>query len=293
VAELSGDRSAVYQVDLSARSENDARIIAKNYVPNHSLVLDVGSACGDFGLLLQREKNCHVHGMEFSQASIEIAEKTLAYSRIHQVDLNSFDEDRFEQYTGYFDCIALLDVLEHVVDSSRALRGLKRFLKPDGFFVISLPNVAFGDIKLQLLADNFIYTETGILDETHVRFFTHRSIAEYFAEQGIEILDCSAKVEDIEWKSSGAPNRIKRYISSDPHSFVYQYVFTARPSILDQSALKGVNASRMRISWVEINPHLRVIRLRRLIDNIFPVGSTWRRAAIKIRNALHRSQAKD
>jgi len=293
VREPNRDRSAVYQVDLSARGENDARIIAKNYVPNHSVVLDVGSACGDFGLLLHREKNCNVHGMEFSRASIEIAEKTLAYSRIHQIDLNTFDEDGFQEYTGFFDCIALLDVLEHVVDSRRALRGLKRFLKPDGFFAISLPNVAFGDIKLQLLTDNFIYTETGILDETHVRFFTHRSIAEYFARQGIEILDCSVKVEDVRWKLNCVPNRIKRYVLSDPHSFVYQYVFTARSSGLELRDLLEVNASRMAISGEKINPWLRVIRRQNLINGMFPVGSARRRVAIKIRNALRIPRAED
>lgn len=287
------DRSAIYQVDLSARGQNDARIIAKNYVPNDSVVLDVGSACGDFGLLLQREKSCLVHGMEFSRASIEIAEQTLAYSKIHQVDLNSFDADSFQGYTSCFDCIALLDVLEHVVDSSGALRGLKRFLKPDGFFVVSLPNVAFGDIKLQLLTDNFIYTETGILDETHVRFFTYRSIAAYFAKQGIEILECSVKVEDVQWKLNGVPRRIKRYVLSDPHSFVYQYVFTARPSVLELPALVAINCSRMAVSWEKVNRHLRIIRVRNLANDLLPVGSARRRVAMRIRDALRPMLTRD
>lgn len=280
--EIDLDRSKIYQVNLDARSENDARIIASKYVPSNSVVLDVGSACGDFGLFLHRKKACDVHGMEFSIPSIEIAKKTFAYSAIHQVDLNTFHERDFENYYGYFDCIALLDVLEHVLNPEQTLEKLKRFLKEGGFFVISLPNIAFGDIKLQLLTDSFAYTEDGILDKTHLRFFTFRSIADYLTARGFQIHDCSVKVADVSARNYNVPTVVRRYILNDPHSFVYQYVLKADPTDLNRDALAQINASRMSISWAQVNFHLGKIRRQNLANAILPAGSARRRIAKKL-----------
>jgi SAM-dependent methyltransferase len=282
VKEISHDRSRIYQVNLDSRDENDARIIASKYVTPSSVVLDVGSACGDFGMLLHKQKDCDVHGMEFSNASIEIAKKTHAYSAIHRVDLNNFDERSFEDYYGHFDCIALLDVLEHVLNPRQVLQRLNCLLKEGGFFVISLPNTAFGDIKLQLLTDNFAYTETGILDETHVRFFTFRSIADLLSGLGIQVLDCSAKVADVSSREYKVPAGVRRYVLNDPHSFVYQYVLKAKPTDLDRDSLTRVNASQMSISWAQVNFHLKIIRRQNLVNAILPPGSARRRIAKQI-----------
>jgi ubiquinone/menaquinone biosynthesis C-methylase UbiE len=291
VKENSHDRSRIYQVNLDSRDENDARIVASKYVTPRSVVLDVGSACGDFGVLLHKQKDCEVHGMEFSKASIEIAKNTHAYSVIHQVDLNNFDERNFEDYYDHFDCIALLDVLEHVLNPKQVLQRLKRFLKEGGFFVISLPNIAFGDIKLQLLTDNFTYTETGILDETHVRFFTFRSIADLLSGLSIQVLDCSTKVADVSSLEYKVPAGVRRYVLNDPHSFVYQYVLKAEATYLERDALEQVNASRMSISWAQVNCHLKIIRRQNLVNAILPSGSARRRLAKQIlatfRNRIH------
>lgn len=276
------DRSRIYQVNLNPEAANDARIIAGKYVPSNSVVLDVGSACGDFGLFLHNQKNCEVHGMEFSAASIEVARETNAYSALHQVDLNSLTERAFENYTGRFDCIALLDVLEHVLNPDEVLRKLAPLLKKDGFFVISLPNVAFGDVKLQLLTDDFPYADTGILDRTHLRFFTYRTIAVFLAELGIEIVDCSVKVADVSCGGLDVPGGLKRYVLKDPHSFVYQYVLKAAPSDLGREAVSQFNLNKMSINWQQIKGILRKIRRRNMGERLFPSGSMCRGMAKKM-----------
>ena len=64
------------------------------------------------------------------------------------------------------------DVLEHLRDPLNSLRHAVRKLKPSGFVVTSLPNIAHGDVRMALMQGKFRYRETGLLDRTHMRFFT-------------------------------------------------------------------------------------------------------------------------
>lgn len=287
--ETGRDRSTIYQVNLDPENANDARIIASKYIPTNSIVLDVGSACGDFGFFLHKTKNCEMHGMEFSADSIEIARQTHAYASIHQVDLNCFDGQKFRGLNGRFDVIALLDVLEHVVHFKRVLQELIGFLKDGGVFVISLPNIAFGDVKLQLLTNSFTYTETGILDETHVRFFTFRTIADFLSRQGIQILGCSVVIADFSFKDRLVPAKVRSYILNDPHSFVYQYVLKAKPSNLDVNALSRINLSEMEIGWGQINPRLKAIRRKKWLNAVLPPGSSRREIVKKVLGSVRKS----
>jgi 2-polyprenyl-3-methyl-5-hydroxy-6-metoxy-1,4-benzoquinol methylase len=282
VREANRDRSRIYQVRLNPEVTNDARIIAAKYIPHNSLVLDVGSACGDFGLLLHKQRNCEVHGMEFSAASIEVARETNAYANLHQVDLNAATGADFKSYYGRFDCIALLDVLEHLLTPDEVLPKLVPLLKKDGFFVISLPNVAFGDVKLQLLTNDFPYSDTGILDRTHLKFFTYITIARFLAELRVEIVDCSVKVADVSCGGLALPDDVKRYVLKDPHSFVYQYVLKASPSELSGEAVFRCNIERMSLEFDDINSVLRKVQRLKRWGSLFPPGSILRGFAKKV-----------
>ncbi len=83
-----------------------------------------------------------------------------------------------------FDKILLLDVLEHLAAPERVLRGLERLLKTNGQLIVSVPNVAHLVVRLMLLFGRFEYAERGILDRTHLRFFTRRTIARMLADNG-------------------------------------------------------------------------------------------------------------
>ena len=86
-----------------------------------------------------------------------------------------------------FDAIVYGDVLEHLSDPLRVLTELNRLLAPDGLVVISMPNVAHFVIRLSLLVGRFEYLDRGILDETHLRFFTERSLRALVATAGLRI----------------------------------------------------------------------------------------------------------
>jgi 2-polyprenyl-3-methyl-5-hydroxy-6-metoxy-1,4-benzoquinol methylase len=88
----------------------------------------------------------------------------------------------------FFDVIICGDVLEHLVDPYEMVRKLKTFLKKDGVLIISLPNIReFNTLKTIFFKGDFKYTESGILDKTHLRFFCKKNMINLFEENGFEV----------------------------------------------------------------------------------------------------------
>jgi len=86
-----------------------------------------------------------------------------------------------------YDAIVFGDVLEHLADPGAVLRAFTRFLAPEGVVVVSVPNVAHLIIRLSLLFGRFDYIDRGILDESHLRFFTQRSLRRLVSDVGLDI----------------------------------------------------------------------------------------------------------
>ena len=280
------DRSYIYKISLDVERVNDVRIMAYDYIDENSTVLDVGCACGDFGELINRDKGCIVHGMEYDAGSIDIAMHTNAYEAVHQVDLNTFDESKYTQYHQNFDTIVLLDVLEHILNPEEVLHSLKKYLKEDGFFIISLPNVAFCDIKIGLLQDEFTYTDTGILDKTHLKFYTYKSISSMVTRMGLEIYACQPKVDYFSIQTGNVPRSVIRYIKKDPHSFVYQYLIKVSPTLEDVKVLRQLNDTKMVIKWPMISQIIKKLKRRRQIATLFPKDTVQYKIAKKLKSFL-------
>ena len=226
-------RGTIYQVDVDPNAENDSRSILMRYVSQGATVLDVGCACGDLGRALHKYKDCVCYGLEYNPDSIEVATSTKAYELVRQADLNNIGENEYPEYVGKFDYIIYGDVLEHVYDPEKVLNKMLRYLKPDGRVLVSLPNLAHASIKAHLLLDDFTYTDVGLLDTTHIRFFTHKSIPSFMANNRLIIEDFQYTISDILGFQSGNPYpnlpiSVKQMIFHDPHSFVCQYVMRLR-----------------------------------------------------------------
>lgn len=221
-----------------------------------------------------------MYGMEKDPESIQIAKKSAVFTDLHEVDLNQFNEEKFKEYYGFFDCIALIDVLEHLMYPDQVLQKMKNFLKNNGYFIISLPNISYGEIKIDLLNDDFMYTDTGILDRTHLKFYTYKTIIDVFTKLHLEICESKFKIEDAISRSYKVPTCITKYIRKDPHSYVYQYVMKVTPSGLGENALRGLNHQNIQVEWAIIDGRLKIIRRLRLVDKLFPVGSK-RRICVK------------
>jgi 2-polyprenyl-3-methyl-5-hydroxy-6-metoxy-1,4-benzoquinol methylase len=144
-------------------------------------LLDVGAADG----LLSRgltDAGWRVTGLEADPGLAEAGRASCERMVVADVDRDIPDLD------GPFDAIVYGDVLEHLVDPLRTVQALNRWLAPGGRVVISVPNVAHLVIRLSLLIGRFDYFDRGILDRTHVRFFTDRSLRRLLGAAGLVIV---------------------------------------------------------------------------------------------------------
>ncbi|NLO74732.1 MAG: class I SAM-dependent methyltransferase [candidate division WS1 bacterium] len=147
-------------------------------------VLEFGCAAGRLGEVLKQEGYAaEVVGVE-STAAHEEARRYLDV--VHQVDMETWEFP--ESYRGYFGVLIFGDVLEHLRDPWKTLRRLAPLLRPGGLAVASLPNVRYLGVVLPLLfCGRWTYVSSGVLDETHLRFFTRRSMRELFTKAGYEV----------------------------------------------------------------------------------------------------------
>jgi len=156
------------------------------YIPeNIKTSLEVGCAYGNFSLLLQEKFDTECWGVEIVKDAADIASQKL--NKVLNCDIN----DAMKQLpNNYFDCIIFNDVIEHLLDPYEVLKKIKVKLNKDGVIIASIPNVRFwNNIKALFFAGEWNYRDSGILDWTHLRFFTYKSIVKMFKETGYEIIN--------------------------------------------------------------------------------------------------------
>ncbi|HEX8089198.1 MAG TPA: class I SAM-dependent methyltransferase [Blastocatellia bacterium] len=147
-------------------------------------VLDVGCGAGATGnKLLQDGKAKWVTGIELVPEQGQIARSVL-----NEVCIGDIEEMPLRWSAGYFDCFVFGDFLEHARDPWGLLRRLRPLLADDGIVVASIPNVKHWPVIVNLiLHDDWKYDESGVLDITHLRFFTRRSSIRLFSEAGYSV----------------------------------------------------------------------------------------------------------
>ncbi|MBU3957247.1 class I SAM-dependent methyltransferase [Patescibacteria group bacterium] len=155
-------------------------------IPKGAKVLDVGCATGLLGKKLRKEKDPEfLAGIESSPGIAREAKKF--YDQVVVADIESKKTLSFKKEV--FDVIVCGDILEHLKNPLSVLKNLTRYLSEEGFFLISVPNVAFASIRLSLLFGRFDYNpDGGLLDETHLRFFTYKSLVNLLRKAGLKIV---------------------------------------------------------------------------------------------------------
>lgn len=157
-------------------------------VSKNSKVLEIGTASGYLGEYLVAEKKCEVWGVEPVLDVYEDAQ-TCGYFKLFNTNVEQFLLSA-EIAGQQFDCILLGDVLEHMVDPLAVLQVLRQHLKPEGIMVVSLPNIAHYSTRFHLLSGKWDMADAGILDRTHLRFFTKKTASEMFEKAALKILEC-------------------------------------------------------------------------------------------------------
>lgn len=158
-----------------------------NLVPHTARrILDVGCGAGALGAFLKaRSLDMKVYGIEINPEAAEHAGAQL--DAVFNLDLEQMDA-ALPFNKQFFECIIFADILEHLKDPLAQLNRFKPYLASNGFFVLSIPNVRFFQVVHDLLVNGaWTYQDEGILDRTHLRFFTLESLIRLLAESGFEV----------------------------------------------------------------------------------------------------------
>lgn len=176
------DRETTYVYPFSTRPECMALIQQPPRV-----ALDIGCGSGGTGYALrQRYPECQLWGCEFDASAAALARRhfdRVLEQDVQDIDFSAIGLDR------PFDLICLFDVLEHLMNPWKLLHGLHRIAAPDAHLLVSLPNA--GNIALlhDALKGHWRYRSWGLLDFTHIRFFTDFDARKMFYQTGYRVLD--------------------------------------------------------------------------------------------------------
>lgn len=161
-------------------------------------MLDVGCGEGFFGQSCKNTfKSVEVWGVELNR---RVGEK--ADGKIDRVLIGNIEFDELDLPENYFDIIVFNDVLEHLQSPWNVLVKIKKYMKLNGYVAASIPNVRYYDnIKKLLINKDWEYQDSGVLDKTHLRFFTQKSIMRMFKECNYSVLRLEGVIDAVfPWK---------------------------------------------------------------------------------------------
>lgn len=165
---------------------DDANKVFPNFYGKifNKCVLDIGCGTGHLGSFLKRNNN-DVYGLTISEEEANEARKKM--NEVIVGDIERMDSLPFPNQN--FDVIIFADSLEHFANPLKVLQRVMPLLKPDGLLITSIPNIANFKIRMRLLAGNFDYEHEGILDNTHLRFFTLKTARNLITDSGFQVLN--------------------------------------------------------------------------------------------------------
>ncbi len=218
-----------------------AKVLA--LVPDGCRVLDLGCAAGALDRPLA-DRGCRVTGVEMDPIAAKAAGEWC--DEVIVADLDGFEPDLLGDRR--FDAIVAADVLEHLRDPGRLLTALRSSLAPGGHLVTCIPNVAHAAVRLALLHGDFPYAELGLLDVTHLKFWTQATFLAVLADNGFTVLHIERQRADlrsteIPLAHIAADPHVEAVLAEDPEATVYQYVMLAVPS----DSLAGAEGLRSQL----------------------------------------------
>jgi 2-polyprenyl-3-methyl-5-hydroxy-6-metoxy-1,4-benzoquinol methylase len=156
--------------NAEAAHPDDSHSIQARLIPPNSHVLELGCASGYMSGYLEQKKGCTVVGLDYDPLAIEIAKTrtTAAYL----ADLEAPQPLDVAKPHAPFDVLYAANVLEHVRSAETVLKEAHALLKSNALLVLTLPNIAHYSVRLRLLMGRFDYTDYGVMDRTHVHFYT-------------------------------------------------------------------------------------------------------------------------
>lgn len=226
-------------------------------IPRYAQVLELG--CGDGGMsrLMREQCDAHIIGIDQNPDIVWQAQRYCDYVFTEDLD----DPHSLDALEGEkFDVITLVDVLEHLQYPEDLLMRLKPLLLDEGQILISIPNIAHASMRLELLNGHFDYEKAGILDTTHLKFFTLESI------QGL-LADIGYMTDEVDYTWHDLPDEvIAQYLQSaglepspqalakfhEPEAIAYQFIIAARAEEEEAPSHTGSGSHSLKpidVSW--------------------------------------------
>ncbi|MFN3750045.1 MAG: class I SAM-dependent methyltransferase [Thiobacillus sp.] len=267
----------LYEINV-AGEDAPAKILRA--VGNDKRVLEIGCASGTQSRVMKEQQRCVVTGIEIDADAALYAKQYC--ENVIVGDLESLDLDRALGNQRY-DVVTIADVLEHLRQPARVLVQLKRYLNEDGFIVASIPNVVHAGLILEMANGRFDYRPYGLLDDTHLRFFTLKTVYELFENCGLEIIELDRVIRPIEKSEfythplSPSEGLLLDHIREHNSEWqTYQFIVKAIPAarkypvsmhanlvaldnlqnlqLENQSLIHQVRSLQGRIAWIESRP---------------------------------------
>ncbi|MBP3609392.1 MAG: glycosyltransferase [Lachnospiraceae bacterium] len=199
------------------------------HIADGSTVLEFGCSTGNLARYLTEKKKCRVYAIEMDQKAFETAKQYLVDGVCGDIE----NDEWLDYFSGVsFDAIVFADVLEHLHNPDETLRKASILLKEDGLLLFSVPNIAHNDVIIKLLEDRFDYTETGLLDSTHIHFWGGNNLSEFLLKQGFFLVELDAQflptMATEQTSGNGMCNEIsknlKNFLKQHRYGEVYQFV---------------------------------------------------------------------
>ncbi len=230
-------------------------------IPRYAQVLELGCSTGAMSRLMKEQCEAQVFGVEKDPQAAWQAQRYCDYVFTEDLDdPKSLDALQFEK----FDVITLVDVLEHLRYPQQLLERLKPFMMDESVILLSVPNVAHTSVRLELLTGDFRYEEAGILDATHLKFFTLNSLKALIERSGFMINEIDYTWHDLPdsviaryLRQVGveATPRILEYFHQ-PDAVAYQFIISislpkhqAQGKSNDQDLFKDNHLKPISASW--------------------------------------------
>lgn len=195
-----------------------------SFVPDGSLVLEIGCATGFMGAYLRKEKKCFVVGVEERKEEVREAKKQLQKIIRGNIEEEKTIKQVREAEKLKFQVILASAVVEHLHNPWRAIRRWKTFLKRDGTLIVTTSNIVHWTMRIKILLGKFEYEDYGILDNTHLRFLTPKTFRELVESAGYSIIHYS-----IDPVGGGYPKVSNLLAKLFPNMFAYQMLIVAKP----------------------------------------------------------------
>lgn len=214
-------------IDIDAH--NSVSHILRNIKPG-STVLELGSSSGYMTKYMKEELGCKVTIVEIDSEAAGIAAEYADKEFIGPMDGDIERYTWLNYNTCKYDHIIFADVLEHLMDPWQVLKRSVDLLKEDGTILISVPNVGHNSVIIDLINGRFNYRELGLLDNTHIRFFTRSSLRKMVEEAGLHIekeMNTYCAVEHTEFKNKleDVPAVIANLLQVRQDGILYQFVW--------------------------------------------------------------------